>query len=219
VSHAIESGTADNGGANGGVFDPRQAASMLARTTRQARRQFQPSPPWLLAVRAVVGLGVYGSVWLSVRGQHPYLHPSAAAIPGAVAFGVANLIATFAVARRASAGTTGRLRLRPVDGAAMGAVWAAVFVMMGVLAGADVSDRVVYGLYPACAPLIVAGLAWAVIMAVRADRRACLTGLAAAALGAVAIVAGPLGAWLVVGVGVFVLLLERAAEIAWAQRP
>ncbi|MEP7179965.1 MAG: hypothetical protein ABI775_12810 [Pseudonocardiales bacterium] len=214
MNHAMETGTADSGGA----FDPRQAANLLTQTTLRARRQFEPNPPWLLVIRAVVALGVYGSVWLSVRGQHPYLHPTAAAIPGAVGFGIANLIATIVVAKRASAGISGKSRPRPADIAAMGAVWVAVFVVMGVLIGAEVSDNVVYGLYPATAPLIVTGLAWAALMAARADRRACISGLAAAALGAVAITTGPAGAWLVVGLGVFVLLLEHAAEIAWRQR-
>ena len=94
-------------------------------------------------------------------------------------------------------------------------VWIGVFVAMAAMAGAGVSDRIVYGLYPASAPLIVAGLAWAGIMAARADWRACVSGLAAAGVGGVAWFAGPAGAWAVVGVGVCVLLLERAAEIVW----
>jgi hypothetical protein len=213
VNRVTETGTADNGG----IFDPRQAAALLDQTTLRARRQFEPSPPWLLVIRAVVALGVYGSVWLSVRGQHPYMHPTAAAIPGAVGFGIVNLAATIAAAKRASAGVSGRSRVRAGDIAVMGVVWAAVFVVMGVLIAANVSDTVVYGLYPAAAPLIVAGLSWAAVMAARANRRACIGGLIAAAVGAVAITAGPAGAWLVVGVGVFVLLLERAAEITWRQ--
>ncbi|MDQ2848083.1 MAG: hypothetical protein M3Y09_02040 [Actinomycetota bacterium] len=214
MNHTAQTTSADSGG----MFEPRQAASLLNQTTQQARRQFEPNPPWLATIRAVAALGVYGSVWFSVRGQHPYLHPTAAAIPGAVAFGIANLLVTIAVARRASAGVAGRSRLRPADIAVMGAVWVAVFVVMGVLIGAKVSNRVVYGLYPATAPLIVVGLIWAAVMAVRGGRRACISGLAAAAIGAVALAAGPAGAWLVVGLGLFVVLLEHAIEIAWRQR-
>lgn len=214
MNHAAETRTADNGGS----FDARQAASLLAQTTQRAQRQFEPNPPWLLAIRAVVALGVYGSVWLSVRGQHPYLYPTAAAIPGAVAFGIANVVATMAVAKRASAGVAGRPRLRPANIAAMAVVWVGVFVVMGVLIGAGVRDSIVYGLYPASAPLIVVGLIWAVVMAVRADWRACGSGIEAAAVGAVALAAGPASAWLVVGVGLCVVLLEHAAEIAWRQR-
>ena len=169
MNHQFETSAADSGS----LFDPRQAALLLAQTTRQARRQFEPSPPWLLATRAVVALGVYGSIWLSVRGQHPYQHPTAAAIPGAVAFGVANLVATIAVAQRASAGIAGSPRLRPPVIAAMGAVWVGVFVVMSMLISAGASNAIVYGLYPATAPLIIASLIWAAVMAVRADWRAC----------------------------------------------
>ena len=55
---------------------------------------------------------------------------------------------------------------------------------MGVLAGAEVSNAIVYGRYPASAPLLVVGLAWATIMAARAEWRLCGSGLAAAAVGA-----------------------------------
>ena len=66
---------------NGGNFDPQQAAALLDQTTQQARRQLEPSPPWLLVIRAVLVLAVCGAVWLSVRGQHPYTGPTAAGPP------------------------------------------------------------------------------------------------------------------------------------------
>jgi hypothetical protein len=214
MSHTRDTTTAENGG----DLDPHEAAVLLDQSTLRARRQFEPNPPWLLAIRAVLALSVYGALWLSVRGQHPYAHPTAAVIPVGVAAGVVNVVATAAVAKRAAAGISGRSRLRPVDIALMAVVWVGVFVVMGVLAGAGVSDTIVYGLFPATAPLIVAGLAWAGIMAARADWRAFGSGVAAAVVGAVAVAAGPAGAWVVVGVGMFVVLLEHAAEIAWRQR-
>jgi hypothetical protein len=202
---------------SGGGLDPRQAAVLLDQTTLRARRQFEPNPPWLLAIRAVLALGVYGALWLSVHGQHPYAHPTAAVIPVGVAVGIVNVVATAAVAKRATTGISGRPRLRPAEIALMAVVWVGVFVAMGALAGAGVSNTIVYGLFPAAAPPIVAGLAWAGIMAARADWRACGSGLAAAAVGAVAVVAGPAGAWAVVGMGLFLVLLEHATEIAWRQ--
>jgi hypothetical protein len=72
---------------NGGNFDPRQAAALLDQTTQQTRRQIEPFPPWLLAVRGVLVLATLGTVWLSVHGQHPYRHPTDAAILVAIAFG------------------------------------------------------------------------------------------------------------------------------------
>lgn len=203
---------------NDGNFDPQQAAALLDRTTQQARRQIEPSPPWFLALRAVLALVAYGAIWLSVRGQHPYTHPTALALPGVFAVVVVNLGASVAVARRATAGVSGRTRLRPAEIAVTAAVWAGVFVVLGALAGARVSDSITYGLYPAGVPLIAAGLAWAAIMAARGNWRPCCTALAIAVVGVVALFAGPAGAWGVVGLGICVVLLGSAAVIAWRQR-
>jgi hypothetical protein len=46
-----------------------------------------------------------------VRGQHPYAHPTAAVIPVGVAVGIVNVVATVAVAKRATTGISGRRRL------------------------------------------------------------------------------------------------------------
>lgn len=198
-------------------FGPREAAALLDQATVLARRQFEPYPPWLLTIRAVLALVAYGAIWLSVRGQHPYLYPTTAVVPVGVAVGIANVIATVTVAKRATAGIRGRSQLRPGEMALMVLIWIGVFAAMAPMAGAGVSDRIVYGLYPATAPLIFAGLAWAGIMATRAAWRACISGLAAAAIGGVAWFAGPAGAWAIVGAGLCVLLLASAAELSWRQ--
>jgi hypothetical protein len=210
-------GTTTSAG-NGGTFDPQQAAALLDQTTQQARRQIEPYPPWLLAVRGIGVLAAFGAVWLSVRGQHPYRHPTAAAIPVVVAFGVLNLVVTVAVARRATIGVSGKSRLRPAEIAVVAAIWAGAFAVMGVLAGAGVSDRVVYGLYPVTVPLIAGGLAWAAIMAARADWRKFATALAVAVTGVLGLFAGPAGVWLVAGAGLCITLLGSAAAVAWRQR-
>jgi len=64
-------------------------------------------------------------------------------------------------------------------------------------------------------PLIAAGLAWAGITAARADWLSCGIGLAVAVTGAVALSAGPAGAWAVAGVGLCLTLLGSAAVITW----
>jgi len=208
----------DNTAGNGGNFGPRQAAALLDQATQQARRQLEPAQPWLLAIRGVVVLAVLGAVWLNTRGQHPYRHPTASLIPVVIAFGVLNLAATVTVAKRATAGLSGKSRLRPAEIAVLAALWAGVYAAMVAMAGAGVSDSVVDGTYAIAAPLIAAGLAWAVITAVRADWRGCGAGLAVAATGAIAVAAGPSGAWAVAGVGLCVTLLGHAAVIVWQQR-
>jgi hypothetical protein len=200
------------------LLGPQRAAALLRETTRQARRQFEPSAPWFLAARAFPVLVVYGAVWLSVRGQHPYRHPTVAAIPGVVGFVVLNLGATLIVARRANAGVRGRSRLHRGEIAVMAVTWVGVFVVMGILPGVGVSGSVVYGLYPAGVALIAAGLVWAAIMARRASWRPFTSAVAVAVVGCVALLAGPAGAWAVAGVGLFVVLLGSAATVAWRQR-
>jgi hypothetical protein len=202
---------------NGGGFDPEQAAALLEQTTQQARRGFQAHPPWLAVARGVGVLIVYGAIWLSVRGQHPYLHPTAAAAPGGIAFGLLTLAAVIAVRTRATAGVSGRTRLHRAEIVAAAVTWIVAYAIMGVLIGAGVSDSIVYGLYPAAVPLIAAGLVWAGLMARRRDWRSVSTALAVAIVGGVGLSAGPAGVWAVVGVGICLVLLASAAYTAWRQ--
>ena len=65
-------------------------------------------------------------------------------------------------------------------------------------------------------PPTVAGLAWAAVMAARAKWRACGTALAVAVVGALGVLAGPVGARAVAGIGLCVALLASAAAIALA---
>ena len=101
----------------------------------------------------------------------------------------------------------------------MAVAWVAVFAVMGALAGAGVSHAIVYGPYPATVPLIVAGLAWAAIMAARAELarvRHRARGRRRRRRGRVR---GPAGAWAVDAASACALvLLGIAAAIAWRQR-
>ena len=203
---------------NGGTFDPQQAAALLNQTTQQTRRRTEAFPPWLVAIRAVIALVVYGTIWLSVRGQHPYHWPTAAVIPVAVVAGLVNFVATVTVAKRATSGVSGRTRMRTADVVLWAVLWAGVFAVMGALIGAGVSDSVVYGIYPATVPLMVAGVAWAVIAASRANWRAASGATAAAVVGVAGAFAGPAGCWAVVAVGLFAVLLVNAIAVAWRQR-
>ena len=198
---------------NGGHFDPQQAAALLDKTTQETRRKIEPTPPWLLATRAAMVLAACSAVWLSVRGQHPYRGPTAADIPVLVAFIVINFTATVAVAKRATAGVSGRSRLRPAEIGVAALAWAAAVVVVAALAAAGVS----FSLYPTTL-LIIPGLAWAATMAARADWRRCATGLAVAVVGVAGVFAGPAGAWAVAGLGLCIVLLGNAAAIVRRQR-
>jgi hypothetical protein len=209
MNHTPDPATAENGG----HFDPREAAALLDETTQQARRQLQPSPPWLLVTRAVMVLAACGGIWLSVRGQHPYRGPTTADIPILVAFIVINFAATVAVRKRATAGVLGRSLLRPAEIAVAALAWVAAAVLIAALADSGVS----YGHYPTTV-LIIPGLAWAAITAARAWWRSCAVGLAVAAIGVVGLFAGPAGSWAVAGIGLCLVLLGYAAAVTWQQR-
>jgi len=198
---------------NGGAFDPQEAAALLDQTARQARRQLQPSPPWLLATRAVMVLAALGAIWLSVRGQHPYRGPTAADIPVLVAFIVVNFALTVGVRHRAMAGVQGRSRFTQPEIAVMVVAWIVTIVAILVLAAAGVS----YSHYPTTL-LIMPGLAWAAVSGARAGWRRSATGLAVAAVGVAGLFAGSAGAWLVAAVGLCAIFIVRAAINARQRR-
>ena len=198
---------------NGGAFDPQEAAALLDQTARQARRQLQPSPPWLLATRAVMVLAALGAIWLSVRGQHPYRGPTAADIPVLVAFIVVNFAATVGVRHRAMAGVQGRSRFTQPEIAVMVVAWIVAIVAILVLAAAGVS----YSHYPTTL-LIMPGLAWAAVSGARAGWRKSATGLAVTVTGVAGLFAGSAGAWLVAAVGLCAIFIVRAAINARQRR-
>src|SRR5580704_15095855 len=115
--HDIDETTTAN---DGDELDPREAARLLAQTEREAKRQFNLSPPWITAVMGAVILVGYVALWLSTRGQHPYSGPSAGAVV-LVYVGVAISIAvSVKVYQRATAGVSGpALRKQKVEGAAI----------------------------------------------------------------------------------------------------
>jgi hypothetical protein len=198
---------------NGGPLGPEQAAALLDQTTQQARRKFQPSPPWLLVTRAVMVLAALGAIWLSVRGQHPYRGPTAEDIPILIAFIVVNFAATVAVRRHATAGVTGRSRFSQGEITVLVLAIAAGVVALVVLGTAGVD----FATYPTSV-LVIPGLAWAVLMAARANWRGLATGLAIVVIGVVGAFAGPAGAWAVAAVGLCAMLLGSAVAVAWQQR-
>jgi hypothetical protein len=205
MSHTSGTAAADNGG----TFGPEQAAALLDQTTQRARRKLQPSPPWLLATRAVMVLAALGVIWLSVRGQHPYKGPTAADIPVLIGFVVVNFAATVAVRARAVAGVSGRTRFSQGEIAVLVASFAVTVVAMAVLA----ADGVGLATYPTSV-LVIPGLAWAALMAARRNRLEVAIGIAIVVMGILGAFAGPAGAWAVAAVGLCAVLLGNAVAVA-----
>jgi hypothetical protein len=210
-----QAATADNGGA----LDPREAARLLEQTSREARRQFALNPPLLTALMGVVILVAYGALWLSVLGQHPYTGPNL----GVIALVYATVAVTIAVSvkvyQRATAGVSGpSARQRTVEGVPILVSYVGSAVIQGALKYYGASDAIVYGVIPAALPLIIVGTTVAGIAASKADWPQFGAALAVVTGGVAAAFVGPIGAWLVAGIGLFVGVAGYAAATAWQGR-
>ena len=200
-------------------FDPQAAAALLEQTTRQARRQFDPRPPLLLAAGAPVWLFAYGAAWWSVRDQHPYVGPSGAALGIIYTSVIVWAVAAGSAFQRAATGVGGRSkRRRQIEGAAFASAWIAVYVFMGALEHAGASKAIVYGIYPASAPLIFVGAAAAANAAAHEAWSRVLPLIALVGIACGAAYAGPRAAWLVAGAGVCVVLLALSGTQFWLRR-
>ncbi|HUY54381.1 MAG TPA: hypothetical protein VMV23_04410 [Candidatus Nanopelagicaceae bacterium] len=204
---------------NGGALNPREAARLLEQTSREARRQFNLSPPLLTALMGGVILVAYGALWLSVREQHPYTGPSLGVIGLVYATVAVAITVSMKVYRRATGGVSGPVaRQRTVEGVAILLSYLGSPVLQGALKYYGASDAIVYGVIPAAAPLIIVGTTVAGIAASKADWPQFGAALAVVTGGVAAAFVGPIGAWLVAGIGLFVGVVGYAAATAWQRR-
>jgi hypothetical protein len=200
-------------------FDPREAEALLKQTRRRAQRHFDTHPPLVLGVQALVIFLAYGGLWLSTRNQHPYEGPDGLAI--AIVYGgvivVIALIQT--LFRRATAGVTGEsLRTRTAVLRTVVPVYIAAAVLQGALKADHFSNAIVYGVWPAVGPMFAigaAGMGWG---AAREDWPTFGAACALVVWATGAAFAGPSGAWLVMGIGLFVAIVGRTVAIARLRR-
>jgi hypothetical protein len=201
---------------NEGGMDPRGAASLLERTQRQAQRELDFRSPWLSLLAAGVVLVGFGSVWLSVRGQHPYKGPTAASLVVLYVLLLIRIVSVLYAHRRASAGVSGRsVRLRRAEGGALVVAVVAVYVLMAALVHDGAGHAVFYWVYGVTATLIVLGAFWAAVSAARENWRDLGVSIAIMLVAAGSALAGPRGMWLSDGVGLCVVLLAVSATRAW----
>lgn len=214
--HDIDKTTAADDGEG---LDPREAARLLEQASRQAQREFDLRPPLTMAVAAGAILVGYGALWLSTRGQHPYMGPSGGAI-ALVYVAVAITIAVSArVYRRATAGVRGpAVRQQKLEGLAMLVSFLGSPVLQGAMKHYGAGATIVYGVIPAAAPLIIVGTTVLAIAAGKDDWPQLGAALIAIMGGAVAAFAGPSGAWLAAGIGLCSALLGYTAATAWLDR-
>jgi hypothetical protein len=200
-------------------MDPREAARLLVQTQREAQRGLDFRSPWLTLLAAAVALVAFGAVWLSVRGQHPYTGPTAAALVVLYAVVLIRIGTVVYAHRRATAGVSGHsVSQQRAEGAGLLAALVAVYVLMAALAHAGASDGVVYGVYVVTATLMVLGTFWAARSAVREDWLGLGASIAFVLVAAGSAFAGPRGVWLSDGVGCCVVLVGLSAVQAWRLR-
>lgn len=202
-----------------GGLDPREAARLLAQTQRRTQRELDFRSPWLSLLAAAAALVAFGSVWLSVRGQHPYKYPTVVGLLGLYAVVAIRIGSVLYAHRRATAGVTGRsVRQTRAEGVALAVALLAVYVIMGALVNAGASDGVVYGVYVATATMLVLGTFGAARSAIREDWQELGLSVAVIVVAAGSAFAGPRGVWLSNGVGLCVVLLAYSVVQAWQLR-
>ena len=116
-------------------------------------------------------------------------------------------------------GISGKSRLRPWEIIVLALAWLAVLPVIGAWRHAGASSATAYCLIPLTVPLVFGGLAWAAINAARADWRPFGVGAGVAVVGAVGLLAGPVGAWAVDGVGLCIVLLGSRRRHRLAAAP
>jgi hypothetical protein len=163
-------------------------------------------------------LVAFGGFWLSVRGQHPYSGPSGPALPVAFVLVAINISWSAVLVRRAAAGVSGPAqRSKRVWIGVMAATFVAAYAITAPLYHAGAAHAI-WGLYPASAPMLIVGLVGAATAAARHDWPMAGTALALAIAAAAAGFGGPVGAWLITGIGLCAVCLGTAAFTAWRLR-
>ena len=204
---------------HGGELDPQAAAALLEHATKRAERQLDPRPPLVLVLGAVLFLVAFGTIWWSVRDQHPYDGPSGSSLAVLYSIVIAWSAVVVMVFRRATVGVGGRSRERQrIEGVAFGAAFVSVYVFQGALHHAGASRAITYGIYPATALFIILGAAAAANGAARADWTQVGTAVAVLAIASGAAFAGPATVWLVMGIGLCAVLIGLAAAQTWQRR-
>lgn len=205
-------------------LDPREAADLLERTQREAQRKLTSDKPVLSVFSALVVLAIYGSIWSSSRGHHPYIGPSLNVVGLVYILAAVAALASVSVYLRATAGVSGRSRQEARTMAIPFVfVFVGVYVFDGALKYDGFSPAIVYGVFDAAAPWLVVGAVMAGYAAAKEDWWKLAGALAMIVAAAGSAFAGPANVWGVLAVSGCVLLLaqgvlrlrwERASSIA-----
>jgi hypothetical protein len=202
-------------------FDPNEAADLLVSTRRTARQGFEQLTPLVCVVAGVVLLAAYGTLWLSVRDQHPYVGPSGAAVAWVYGFVAVSALVSATAYRRAISGVHGRSRRDgTIAAVAVGVPWLAVYVFNGALHADGFGSNLVFGVFDAAGPWLVVGTGMAALAAGREQWGRMASGLAVVVIGTTAAFFGPAGCWGVLAVaGSSLLLVVGVCQYLALHRP
>jgi hypothetical protein len=198
-------------------LDPREAADLLERTQREAQRKLTSDKPALSVFSALVVLAVYGSIWSSSRGHHPYTGPSLTVVGLVYILVAVSALVTVSVYLRATAGVSGRSRQEartmaiPFVCAVVG-----VYVFDGALSYDGFSPSIVSGVFDAAAPWLVVGAVLAGHAAAKEDWWKLAGAIAMIVVAAGSAFAGPANVWGVLAVsGCLLLLAQGVLRFRW----
>ena len=192
-------------------LNPQEAVALLNASKLRAQRQFDLWPPYLVLIGAMIFLFAYGVVWWSVRNQSPYVGPSGGAL--AVMYGgiAAWIVAVSLVIKRATKGISGQVMVKRRNYRAGNLVILFIYsLFQGALYHAGASHSIVYGIYPATAPWLFAGIAFVTLGVTREESQELILGFVLSAIGIGGAFAGPIMAWFVSGIGICIVMVGFA---------
>ncbi|HTA09180.1 MAG TPA: hypothetical protein VK836_11740 [Streptosporangiaceae bacterium] len=201
---------ADSGNRTG--MDIHEAAAIMQDTTERARRALIVRRPVVFAVWGVAWLVADGAIWLSVRGQHPYIGPTPASLVALTIVAAAAAAITAVLVGRAGSGVGGwtvlqrRIFLLSYLGG-----YIALFTLEAAIDHAGAS-RAVLGVYGAAAPILLVALVIAASSALNLDWSVFGLGIWLLAVAAGSGFAGPVGVWAVSALAGGAALLLMAAS-------
>ncbi len=191
--------------------DIQHAAAILQQARQRAQRQLTVRYPVLLATWGLMYLLGYGSLWLSVREQHPYQGPTPTALLALTIVVAAAMAVTVVIVGRAVSGIGGSsANQRRVYVLSAVAAYTGLFTLEAALDHAGAS-RAVLGVYGAAAPILITGLIYATSSAFALDWTVFGLGVWLVAVAAGSGFAGPVTVWAVDALATSVAFLAMAA--------
>jgi hypothetical protein len=199
------------------AMDARSAAAIMRDADEHVRKELTPNGPVIFAGWALVFLLGNGIIWLTVRGQRPYLGPPGWTVGLVAVLAVIFLASYAAILNRAARGVGGATaRSRRIVYLSVAAGVVTVFVIEGALrsSGASITTTSLIG---ASGPILVYGLVCAGSAVAWRQRDMFALGLWLIAVAVGSVFAGAPAAWgidaLAPAAGILIALAVRRGRL------